>query len=165
VSATDLRVMIEIASTFAERAFEFEGGVAPIWHAVTARGEHHVIPALPTDKNSAAVLMRAFFELHDVVRCLFIDEAWTVEAKTQEERERVRAWVAEHGGIAGYPDRIEVVSMMCEDADAGQMTASRRIIRKRGHKPRLGPLVIHDMTGAQSEGRLVGMVPQRGRVH
>ena len=44
------------------------------------------------------------------------------------------------------------------------LTASRLILRRIGKDPRLGPLVINDMQGWSSKGRLVGMLPQRGTV-
>lgn len=167
MTQTDLRQMIEIASSYAENAFARVGIVAPIWHLVTADGEHVVMPAPDVDdKDIAAMLMRAAFELHDVVRYVCIHEAWTVEGRTPDEIAKIGAWIAEHGSVGEYPDRIECVMMCGDDVDAGQMTGRRRIIRERGRKPRLGPLIIDDLIGVQSEGRLVGMLTRRsGRMH
>ena len=155
MSAADLRAMINVASGWAEKQFNREGAIAPLWHAVKATGEHLVIPAPDTDKDTGAMIMRALFELHDVVCCLFIDEAWIAEGG-----EDLKAYVDQHHGVQHFPGRIEVVAFMGEDADGMMLTAHRRIDRTRS-KARLGPLEITDMVGVQSQGRLVGMLPRR----
>lgn len=162
MSEMDLRQMIESASGWAEKQFARKGEVLPMWHAMKSNGEHIIIPAPPTDKDTSATIMRALFELHDVVRCLFIDEAWVFDGvgKGHEENERVMKWIKEHDGISGFPGRVEVVTFAGEDEAAGSMQAHRRIIRGQG-KPRLAPLAYLDMTGVRSEGRLVGMLPRR----
>ena len=157
MSAAQLRMLIENASDWAEKIFARKGQILPMWHAVTSNGEHVVMDAPSSDKDTSAVIVRAFFELNDVVRCLFIDEAWTAQGG-----EELRKWVEEHNQqIATYPNRVEVVAFMGEDDADGMITAHRRIIRGQG-KPKLGSLEYIDWAGGESSGRLVGMLPRRG---
>lgn len=151
----DLRTLIEHASRWAEQAFARDGVIKPMWHAVKANGDHMALEAPDTNKDMAAALVRAAFELNQVVRCLFIDEAWT--AVGQDE---LRAWINEHGNIHDYPGRVEVVAFMGEDAEQGMLAAHRRIIRGKG-KPTLGPLTFEDFSHGTSSGRLIGMLPRR----
>lgn len=156
MSATDLRAMIEHASNWAEEQFVRNGEVLPMWHAVKSNGEHMIIPAPNTDKDIAAMLVRALFELHDVVVCIFISEAWIATGG-----EELRAYVERHHRIENYVGRVEVVAFMGE-GENGQITAQRKIDRSGG-KPRLEALefVTEQMSSWQSEGRLVGMLPRR----
>jgi hypothetical protein len=163
MSAANLRAIIEYASGWAEKTLIRRGKIAPIWHAVKSNGEYVVLSGALTDsKDISAAMVRAYFELHDVVRCVFISEAWTFDGigKSREENERVMKWIEEHDGLSDFPGVVEVVTFCGEDADAGQIQAHRQIIRGKG-KLRLGPLKFLDMTGVQSEGRFIGMLPRR----
>lgn len=165
--SAELRMMIESASEWAENLFRRQDAIGPMWHMIRANGEHIVMPGPDTDKDTAATIIRSFCELFDVIRCLFIDEAWIAMGlgKSREENERIMAWVNEHGSLQDYPGRDEVVVFQGEDADGLMVSAHRRIIRGHG-RPKLGPLEYVDMTGIQSEGRLVGMLPRRAaKVH
>lgn len=156
MSAAQLREMIEAASSWVEKHFAKTGRILPMWHAVKANGEHAVVEAPSGDKDTSVAMVRAFFELNNVVRCLFIDEAWTAQGGKE-----LNEWVKQHdGNIHSYPNRVEIVAFMGEDDRDGMITAHRRIIRGQG-KPKLGPLEFMDWTGGQSEGRLVGMLPRR----
>lgn len=163
MSATDLRKMIASASDFCAEMFARTGEIAPMWHAVKRNGYNMITPH-PTsvDKETAAAMMRALFELRDVVRCLFISEAWIGESQTVEGINKLQAWVDEHGSIEDYPGRVEVVAFMAEDIEAGQLTAHRRIERAGG-QPRLGPLEVNDLIGVESSGRMIGMLPRQSR--
>lgn len=133
------------------------GAITPMWHVETAAGDIYVM-APPGDKDTAALLMRAYFEIHDVVRYAFIDEAWTLTtpAITPEEIRRIA-----RRGLADHPDRVEVLMYQAED-ESGSATGHRVITRPLKGKPQLGELEIFRST--QSEGRFVGMLPQRGTV-
>jgi hypothetical protein len=159
-----LREMIEGASAWAEKRFAKTGEITPIWHAVKADGQDLVLPAPPgLSKDVAAVLARAVFEIENVERCVLIDEAWTARGMGEKARE-LEAWRAAHeGSIHEYPERVEVVMFVGEDASEGMITAHREIKRPKKGKPRLGPLQF--MEGFSSaQGRLVGMLPRRGAV-
>lgn len=155
MSAADLRMLIEHASDWAEKQFGRKGRLWPMWHAVKANGDHIVMEAPPGSKDESAAMVRAFFELNDVVRCLFIDEAWIAVGG-----EELRRWVEENNQqIATYPGRVEVVAFMGEDDVDGMLTAHRKIIRGEG-KPKLGPLTVNERWD-NAQGRLVGMLPRR----
>jgi hypothetical protein len=160
-----LREMIEHASAWAEKRFAKTGEIAPIWHAIKADGQDLVLPAPPgLSKDLATVLARAVFEVENVERCVLINEAWTARGIGEEATQRVQAWLDTHNGsIHDYPDRVEVVMFVGEDASEGMITAHREIKRPKNGKPRLGPLQF--LEGFSSvQGRIVGMLPRRGAV-
>lgn len=166
MSATDLSKMIASASDFCAEMFARTGEIAAMWHAVRRNGDNMITPH-PTsvDKDTAAAMMRALFEQQDVVRCLFISEAWIGESDDQAGIKKLQAWVEEYGSIEDYPGRVEVVAFMAEDIEAGQITAHRRIERAGGLS-RLGPLEVDDLISVESSGRMVGMLPRsKAAVH
>jgi hypothetical protein len=164
MSAADLRLMIERASRHVEGIFQATGHILPMWHAIKSNGKHIIMPAPETDdKDTAAAIMRALFELEDVVCCLFIDEAWIIEAHNAGDARKLNEWIAQGHGARDHPNRYEVVVFAAEDANS-MLTARRPIIRPAHGKPKLGPLQIDDMRGVQSSGRMVGMLPRRATV-
>jgi hypothetical protein len=157
-SAAELRRLIELVSATIEPTFRKEHSLWPsLWHCIDRDGDMHVVAAPDESKNTAAVLMRAFMEVHDIVRYCYAAEAWTVTGRD------VGRYIARGGKAEDHPNRQEVVFFSAED-ESGMLTASRLILRRIGKNPRLGPLVINDMQGWTSEGRLVGMLPRRGTV-
>ena len=134
------------------------GEIQPMWHAVTASGEHRILPSPDMHKDTAAILMREYFKLHDVKRYVFIDEAWQLETPVIDENEMRE--IARRG-LEHHPDRIEVLSYQAED-DSGLITAQRVITRLPSGKGQLGRLEFTQ--SQQSEGRLVGMLPVKGTV-
>jgi hypothetical protein len=156
MSEAQLRAMIDLVSEAAERRFKECGYVAPVWYAITADGEQLAMTPPTPDKDFNAVLIRAAFEAADVVRYVFIDEAWTLSKPIGDlDLEKV-----EREGLSKHPDRVEVVLITGEDIDAGQIMGHRAIIRPKGGKPHLGPLVMDNYT--RSEGRMVGLLPAHG---
>lgn len=168
MSERELRAMIDRASGFCEQQFAKKGEIAPMWHAVTSAGETIIEPHPDyLGKDMAAAMIRAFFDFKDVVRYVYVGEAWTLcrMIKPEEQEEISRKGLSEH------PERVEVVQLMGEDRDCGQIFVTRDIIRPPKGKPYLGPLqtiseLPHIPSGAhvQSEGRMVGMLPVRGTV-
>ncbi len=153
-----LREMIEGLSRSTEQLFELRGHVTPHWIYTNRDGAMSFVAAPPTNKDDAATIMRALFELEGATRCVFIDEAWQVTARGEGAQAAVTA-AANRGSLEHYPGRKEVVIFQAEDTAEGEFTAHRDIIREPGKKPRLGPLVIEERW-TQSEGRLVGMLPR-----
>jgi hypothetical protein len=161
MSTSDLRSLIELASTGAEASFAKHGGLAPFWHCVDAAGALHlVVPPPIDDKDFSAAIMKCFMEEHDIVRYCVVDEAWIALLTDDAE---AREFLSSGRGVASHPLRKEVVMFSAED-ESGMLTAQREILRPSGRPPRLGPLVINDMQGWSGEGRLVGMLPRRGTV-
>jgi hypothetical protein len=152
-----LRQFIEAASFGAEKIFRKQGVITPMWHCVKADGSEFVMNAPDGSKDVSAAIARAYFELNGVVRCMFIDEAWIVEADGDLASDELLAIYRSQGSIADHPKRQEVVAFIAEDQSGGTLQARRPIIRPRHGKPRLGPLHFDDDI-TQSEGRLVGML-------
>jgi hypothetical protein len=165
MSEKQLREMLAQASDFAAKRFAQKGVLYPQYNMVTSAGEHLHELGPSTDKDTAVAIIRAFMEIKDVVRYVFLDEAWTLYKLIQPaEFERI-----DREGLRNHPERVEIVMFQCEDADWGQITAHRLIHRPAGRKPYLGPLVTLDELAhlppgsvIQSEGRMVGLLPQRG---
>jgi hypothetical protein len=149
-----LREMIDHAAAWAEKELSRTGEIVPMWHAMTATGEHLIIPAPPCDKDTSAAIVRALFILRNVVRCVFIDEAWIASGGKE-----LQGHVETHGQIANWHGREEAIVFVGEDYDTGQLSAHRRLFRHMRGKPTLGPLDI--ITFNAAEGRLVGMLPPR----
>jgi hypothetical protein len=80
-----------------------------------------------------------------------------VQSKGKEENDELIKYAREKG-LAGHPDRVEIVVFSAEDENEGQLAAHRLIIRGNG-KPTLGPLLFMDET--MSSSRLVGLLPRR----
>jgi hypothetical protein len=106
------------------------------------------------EKDQAVVAVREFFKEHDIVSYVFIDEAWVVQVT-----DRADLKVAPRN----HPDRREVVFLVAED-EHGELHGERDIVREQGRPPTLGPLkVIKSPHSEHSEGRMTGMLPQKGR--
>ena len=168
MSEQQLRDMIAFASDFCDKKFRRDGEVRPMWHAVTSAGKHFPIAASLGDKDADIAMVRALFELEDVVRYVFMNEAWTMaRLLTDAEVPKIK-----REGISKHPDRVEVLMLSGEDSDYGMIMMQRKIVRPPGGKPYLGPLTTLDELpymphGAtmQSEGRMVGLLPARGVRH
>jgi len=146
-----LHEMIETADAGAVAIFNRNGAVQPLYHAIKRDGAHMLVPAPPTSKAAALTLMRALFELQDVVRYVFIDEAWMV-GTDPAETERIN-----REGVRAQPGRVEVLIYIAED-DTGLLMAMRKILRPAHGKATLAPL---EHVGAQAfEGRMVGLLPR-----
>jgi hypothetical protein len=165
MSEKELRAMIDDASQFCAKQFARKGEVLPLWHAVAGDGEQLILPPPCEDKDAAAALIRALFELRDVRRYVYMSEAWTLARRIEpDEFARIQ-----HAGVSAHPERIEVVMLMGEDRDCGQIMAERRIVRPANRRAYLEPLrtlidlprVPRDST-IRSEGRLIGLLPVRG---
>jgi len=167
MSEKQLRLMFYRASQFCDAHFAQRGEIAPMWHAVTSTGRHLIEPH-PTflGKDMAMLMVRAFFKVEDVVRYVYVGEAWTLDRMIKPEEEEAIL----RDGIENHPDRVEVVQLQGEDDECGQIMGQRRIIRPESGRPYLGPLeMINDLPSipngarlSQSEGRMVGVLPVRG---
>jgi hypothetical protein len=157
MSEKQLREMVDGASDWALKCFKQEGAVAQVWFAVTAGGDRFAVPSpVPGNPDLSVIMIRALFELRDVVRYVFVSEAWTVLTSDLGDVEKARRF-----GARSHPDRVEVVALSGEDQESRQLTARRRIIRPQKAKAYLGPLEW-DEPWDQSEGRVVGLLPIKG---
>jgi hypothetical protein len=163
MSEQELRELLHHASGFAEKMIARKGELSPMWHAIRANGEQFIEPHPMMEKDMANALIRAQFDLLDVVRYIYMGEAWTLVRQAGLPSSAAELASIKSDGISKHPDRVEVVMIQGEDKDAGQFMALREIIRT-GNKVKLGPLEITHWPGdgGSSEGRMVGMLPQRG---
>jgi len=136
--------------------FKEAGVVHAMWHVVPRKGKEIFVPS-PTVKNKAILdkVMRAFFDKIDSVRFVLINEAWTLVGSDDDELHDAMLT-----GLEDHPDRVEILCYTAED-EMGRVVGMRSIIREEGEKPKLGPLTVERVKA--SEGRFVGMLPQRGR--
>jgi hypothetical protein len=169
MSEQQLRELIAFASDFCDRMFAAKGVIYPMWHAVTSSGEQFVETTTFDDKDLSVAMIRALFDIRDVVRYVFMDEAWTLSRLIRPDEEAM----IQREGLSKHPDRVEVVMLSGEDRDCGQLMVHRNIIRPPKGKPYLGPLQsLDDLPfmpaggGVEhSEGRMVGLLPVRGRTN
>jgi hypothetical protein len=156
----ELRVMIECASEWAAERFDQHGVISGMWHAVCADGQQFAIDHPHGGKDFAADMVRVLFRAADVIRCIYIDEAW-VAFISEKKIDAVERHLAAGGTLETQPGRQEVVMFTGED-QYGSLTAHRPIERPANGKPYLGPLTI-DVNWSVSRGRLVGVLPRRGQ--
>jgi hypothetical protein len=169
MSERQLHELLTFASGQCDKLFAQEGVIYPMWHAITSTGDTLIETPPFENKDLAVAMIRALFDLRDVVRYVFVDEAWTLSRLLRPDEEE---WVSREG-ISKHPDRVEVVMIQGEDRDCGQIVLHRDIIRPAKGKPYLGPLqslddlpyMPHGGSVAQSEGRMVGLLPVRGVRH
>jgi len=137
--------------------FHQTGEILPMWHTVHANGEIKILPNPSViSKSLVSKIMRKWFAINEVVRYVYVNEEWSVMAKTEDVSS-----VKDHcetQSLEFHPDRVEILMYSAED-DSGQVTASRQIIREDGKLPALGELEI--TRASVSEGRFVGMLAPR----
>lgn len=152
------REMIEFASERVTELWQLKHEITPMWHAITADDKYMIIPPPCEDKDDSASLIRALFELQDVVRYVFFAEAWTLNL-SKEDNSKEELDAMHKKGIADHPDRRETVIFVAED-EHGFVMAHRKITRPERGFAVLEPLAW-DEDFTQTEGRLVGMLPRR----
>ncbi len=158
---TELREMIEHASDWADKQFRKSGTILPIYHAVTRNDEQLITGTPHDDKDVAVAMIRALFALQDVVRYVFVNEAWTLERRPTPSPAEMEE-IARHG-LSDHPDRREVVMFFAEDNRGNCLQAHRCILRPQHGRATLAPLHVIDMTNAKSTGRMVGLLmPDQG---
>jgi hypothetical protein len=137
-----LREMVDFASPLVADRFARHGLIYPMWHIVRGDGGHEIKTDVGPDKDTAAILMRAYFYLVKARRYLFIDKV-----------ERYAAL----GRLSEFPDRREAVMFSGEDINGDSIMGVRYILRPEHGKPTLAPLEIQDRPGV-SYGRFVHML-------
>jgi hypothetical protein len=152
--------LIEEASGAAEGVFMRKGVFLPLWHMITADGQHVFSGPLSNHKDFGVALIKALMLFHKVVRYVFVDEAWILDRRHSSIDKTELARI-NRDGLADHPERQEVLMFSAEDQTVGMRSARRAIIRRPGRKATLGPLII-DPPFDLSEGRMVGLLPKLG---
>lgn len=152
--------LVRFAAKQAEKIFKRSGRVVWMYHYLTEDGRHGLLsPRPPCSKDQIAELARMTFKAERAVAYVLMNEIWTVIGITDAEREeQVKVY---GGSLENVPGREEAIMLMGEDAN-GMVLGRMTINRPQGHEPYLSPLVIEPV--GQIEGRLVGLLPQRGTV-
>jgi hypothetical protein len=153
----ELRAMIERASENVGRMFADTGRILPMWHCVGFDGREYISPMPEGSKDVSNAIMRAFLDIHAIVRYVFIDEAWIVASPDDGS---LRKALDRYESLEHHPDREEKVIFAGEDRH-GHLMAHRAIIRPPRGKARLGSLEL--FAGDIIKGRLVHMLPERIR--
>lgn len=153
------RALIEMVSPSLDGLFEKQGAIFRMYHAL-AGDKIYIMPAPPGDKDQSTAAVREIFARLGVTRFVVVDEAWIADLKAQtpEEVEQFK-----RHGVASHPNRQEIVLLQAEDEN-GMAMAHRDIIRPARGKATLGPLrfISDEHKGGHWEGRMIGMLPQRG---
>src|SRR5262245_25942342 len=155
----ELRKMMEFAGEQVVKLFQREGQLLPMYHMVRRNGDTMVMPAPPGDKDTSVALVRAYMELSDVVRYVFMNECWTLDTSerlvSSTELERIR-----REGVSQHPDRREAIMIIGED-ETGLYCARRYILRPEHGKPKLSPFTFDEVhEGGTWEGRMIGLLPR-----
>ena len=154
LSQPRLRDLIEASSEGAGRLFRENGYVRPLWHAIKSDGVPLIVRSPPGDKDFAVTMVRALFEIEEVIRYVFFDEAWMVVEKRADNIPDI-----ETKGIVDHPNRVECIYFNGEDLQEGWLCARRLIVRDRAGKGRLQSLEFYaDFDNAT--GRLLGLLPR-----
>jgi hypothetical protein len=161
IDPNNLEGWIRSVSRFAEKQFAMHGEFHPMYHIIDSGGQNQIMPAPPLDKDTANIFIRSYLELIDAQAVLFTDEAWMLEqmvtpGTNEESLERYK-----REGISNHPDRTEAIIFSAENRERF-MLAQRKIVRPQKGKPYLEPLVI---CNENMEGRLVGLLPPKGRAN
>jgi hypothetical protein len=152
------RDLVEFANERVTKIWKVCHEVLPMWHAVTADGEEFLVKQPCPDKDLAAAMIRALFELRNVVSYVYFAEAWILETKTADTTDAQLSDIISHG-ISNHPDRVDVVMFAAED-ERGMVLARRSIVRPTDGVPTLSAIKYDDDL-SRSEGRMVGMLPRR----
>jgi hypothetical protein len=155
----ELRRMLDGASWWVDGWFAEHGVILPMWHLVRDDGRGVVLPSPHPDKDVAVRMARTVFQRLNIVRYIFVDEAWQVELALDDVAGLDRV---QRDGAETHPRRREIVMFTCED-EFGQLLGMRSIERPADAKPYLGPLDVEQPL--ESEGRFVGLLPQRQAAH
>lgn len=149
--------MIEFASKQAEKLFRMQGIIYPLYHAIKADGQHAILKNPDSDKDVGVAMVKAWFELNDVDRYVFFDEAWVIDAKggiPPLDMEKIA-----REGLRNHPDRREAVAFFAENRRGEMLRGNRWILRPEHGRASLSPLKIDDVPpGSHSEGRMVGLL-------
>jgi hypothetical protein len=142
--------MMRDASNVADQMFSEGGEVRMFWLADGPDGPSVITSdgVDDTNKDALARQVRAIFRERNVMRYVYVAEAWSANG--------INCRPSEH------PLRREVVFIQGEDGSK-QLVAIRDIVRPEGGKPYLAELKI-ERAGAM-EGRLAGLLSDPPVVH
>lgn len=154
----ELQKLISTASESIEKIFRKQGGLAPMYHAVKRNGTALIVPAMSDDKDEGVAMIKALFVIEDVVRYVFIDEAWILGFDESGSNPKPDMARIRREGLRDHPDRREVVMFAAENLDGDFVAARRFILRPEHGKPSLSPLKPFSGASDGFSGRMVGLL-------
>ncbi len=150
--------LIQSAERKVRKIFDQRGEILPMYHYVREDGAHLVFAPLPfASKDQWVALARAVFEADRAIAYVFINEAWMVISPD------VDGDYDKYGSLEHVPGRKEVALLNAED-DHGILQGHMEIVRPKGQKPYLRKLEFIDADGSTFEGRMVGLLPSKGKL-
>lgn len=156
------RQLLTVAAKTVAPMFKKEGDLGPLWHIVRSDGEHMIV-ASPfggtTHKDAVASAMRQLLDEVGAVAYVFVCESWLLLTDKGADPNAFKR----EGGIREHPKRQECIWYAAEDAQ-GSLSAYQIIDRPEGQPARLLPIRVLDGK-SRSEGRFIGMLPVKGRMH
>lgn len=159
----ELKRLLDTCALAAEYVFAKNGLMRPMWHAVTEKNEHLIFDSPSENRDHAVALVRALFVARNVIRYVFMDEAWMLEALNDPQKVAdLDKWTTGTVSLSEHPERVEIVLFSAEDYASGQVLAHRKIVRHSIGPATLRPLEVQDVDGGTHEGRLVGLLPVQG---
>ena len=126
----------------------------PMYHFVDGEGREVVMNAPPGGKDKSVAAMRQILKACGATRVAYLDEAWFMEADTDNNLDLEKI---NREGVEKQPGRIEVIIISAEDQAEGMIMATREIIR-HGDRAVLGKLKMHSKMDS-AEGRMIGLLP------
>jgi hypothetical protein len=149
-----LRELFEVACTNAARIFHQDGAVSPIWHAIPAHGDEHLLIATPwnsdNERDAAMDALRDMFKHYNVQRFVCVVEAWCVMGRDPSTLLDKRPSV--------HPDRREVIRVQAEDRNGDVLSGQYYILRPEHGPATLSPF-HEDPSGAiELGGRMAGLL-------
>jgi hypothetical protein len=152
-----LEEFLQKVNLVAESEFYEEGCCTPTYVVITPDGM--IMMPMPDvgDKDFALFLVRKALAKFKAIAYVFYDEAWVLQAPEGMNREDMPT------DLRNHPDRKEILHLAAEDYQSGFIIATRAIIREEEKPAKLGPLEMETSKFAQYEGRMIGLLPPRGR--
>jgi hypothetical protein len=158
---SELRAIIDNASSAVESIFAVDGELMPMWHLVTADGEYIMASPGGMEKDLATEAIRAIIKEKNIVRYIFIDEAWVVQSTVKDEA--LKKIMDEGSSLAEHPGRREFVIFCAEERNGGFILGRREILREQDKPPTLGQIEFADE--GEFSGRFVGMFDSQSDIH
>lgn len=156
---TDLRTAgldewVKHHAEFSARVFNDLGSLTAMWVAQTKDGMIMPIMAPLADKDQILMAIKMLFREKQVIRYVFMTEAWILESKTKEIPESIKRGAA----VSSHPDRREIIMVTAEDRDGTQLMGHMYILRPEHGKPTVSPFKLLD--GFANEGRFAKLLEQ-----
>ena len=135
---TDLKSLIEFASEQAEKIFRKQGVLYPLYHAIKRNGDTVILTPEMENKDIGVAMVKAWFEIEDIDRYVFMNEAWILDDRKQTLPPQDWPKI-QREGLRNHPDRREVILFAAENRRNELQTATRYILRPESAKPKLSP--------------------------